>query len=116
MKPGEDEVWLFAYGTLRQSDVQLALFGRTLEGRPDALVGYSLEPLQITDADVIATSGSAQHTIARETGNPLDRVPGLVFSVTLEELAVADEYEVSDCKRVAAGLASGGEAFVYVGA
>ena len=31
-----DDVWLFSYGTLQQEDVQLATFGRRLEGRADA--------------------------------------------------------------------------------
>ena len=34
---------LFTYGTLQLEEVQLATFGRVLEGRPDALVGYRLE-------------------------------------------------------------------------
>ena len=33
---------LFSYGTLRQRDVQRALFGRELEMQPDALTGYRL--------------------------------------------------------------------------
>ncbi len=111
---GDERVLLFAYGTLRKNDVQRALFGRTLDGHPDALVGYSLAPLRITDANVIATSGSDRHTIARETNQSQDRVPGTVFSLTPEELALADEYEVADCKRVTAQLASGIKAFVYV--
>jgi Gamma-glutamyl cyclotransferase, AIG2-like len=109
-------VWLFSYGTLRQRDVQLALFGRELDGRADVLPGYAVVPLPITDPGVIATSGSALHTIARETGDPRDEVPGMAFSLTEAELAAADAYEVSDCKRVAVRLGSGIEAFVYVDA
>jgi hypothetical protein len=33
---------LFSYGTLRQRDVQLSTFGRLLDGRPDAIVGFDL--------------------------------------------------------------------------
>ena len=91
---------LFAYGTLQQSDVQLALFGRTLDGRADVLPGYAISPLVITDPDVIATSGSALHTVARETGDPLDEIPGTALSVTEAELAAADAYEVADVRRV----------------
>jgi hypothetical protein len=107
---------LFAYGTLQQSDVQLALFGRTLEGRVDALPGYAVSPLEITDPEVIATSGSALHTVARETGDPLDEVPGTAFRLSDAELAAADAYEVADVRRVTVRLASGHEAFVYVAA
>ena len=110
----KEEVGLFAYGTLRQRDVQLALFGRPLDGHADVLVEYKLAPLQITRPDVIATSGSALHTIAFRTGNRLDKVPGTLFTLTKAELAAADAYEVADCKRVVVRLESGADAFVYV--
>ena len=110
------DVWLFSYGTLQQEDVQLATFGRLLEGRADALPGYATVPLEITDPDVIATSGKKFHTMARPSGNPADEVSGAVFRITPAELAAADTYEVSDYKRISVRLKSGLEAFVYVGA
>jgi hypothetical protein len=115
-KSSDGEVWLFSYGTLRQPDVQLALFGRTLDGQPDVLPGYAVSPLLITDPAVIATSGSAHHTIARPTGDPRDQVAGTAFRITGADLAAADAYEVADCKRVSVRLGSGVEAFMYVDA
>jgi len=112
----EADVWLFSYGTLRQPEVQLAIFGRGLEGQADVLPGYALSPLQINDPGVIATSGTSQHTIARETGDPLDEVPGIVFRITQAELSAADAYETADYKRVTVRLRSGIEAFIYVNA
>ena len=108
------EVWLFSYGTLRQKEVQLALFGRALDGRADVLPGYALSPIQLTDPDVITTSGTALHTIVRKTGAPLDEVPGIVLRITGAELAAADAYETADYTRVTVRLGSGIEAFVYV--
>lgn len=117
MNPGATTaIWLFSYGTLRQREVQVALFGRPLDGRADVLPGHAVVPLRITDPGVIATSGSAEHTIARPTGNPRDEVPGLVFRITEADLAAADAYEVADCRRVSVRLQSGIEAFVYVDA
>jgi hypothetical protein len=110
------EVWLFSYGTLRLRKVQLAIFGRALDGRADVLRGYAVSPLEITDPGVVATSGTAYHTIVRETGNQRDEVPGTMFKITPAELARADAYEVADCKRVSVRLGSGIEAFVYVDA
>ena len=110
------EVLLFSYGTLRQLEVQQAIFGRALDGRTDVLPGYAVVPLHITDAGVIATSGTSHHTIAHETGDPRDELPGMVFRITPAELAAADAYEVADCKRVTVRLASGIDAFVYVDA
>ncbi len=49
---------LFSYGTLQQPKVQLATFARKLTGRRDAIVGYELDYLVITDPHVVATSGS----------------------------------------------------------
>ena len=116
MADGSETLSLFSYGTLRQDGVQRATFGRLLEGRPDALAGYALSPMTITDPQVIATSGAAVHTIARPTGDPEDRIEGLVFRVTAAELEAADRYESGPIRRVAVRLASGEEAFVYVAA
>jgi Gamma-glutamyl cyclotransferase, AIG2-like len=114
MAAARSSVAIFSYGTLRQPEVQLATFGRLLDGRPDALEGYALSPMTITDPHVIATSGKAVHTIARPTGNPADRIDGLVFRVTRDELESADRYESGPITRILVGLASGVEAFVYV--
>ena len=104
---------LFSYGTLQQNGVQMAQFGRTLSGQSDALLGWRSEMVQITDPDVLAKSGKAFHPIVIP-GRKDDQVPGMVFEITGEELAAADSYEVSDYKRVAAQLASGKTAWVYV--
>ena len=109
------DVRLFSYGTLQLEEVQRALFGRLLDGRPDALVGYRLAPLTISDPDVVATSGLAVHTIARRSGNPEDRIKGVVFEITRDELAHADRYETDAYARIDAVLASGDRAYVYVG-
>ncbi|MGO4738581.1 gamma-glutamylcyclotransferase family protein [Bosea sp. 2KB_26] len=108
------EIRLFSYGTLRQSNVQLAIFGRELEGRDDALVGFSSTTVEITDPEVVATSGETHHPIVTRSGNPADEVAGTVFSITAAELTAADSYEVSDYRRVAVRLRSGTEAYVYV--
>jgi hypothetical protein len=107
-------VSLFAYGTLRQAEVQRATFGRLLDGRPDALPGYRLGTLAIRDEQVIALSGMAVHQAALRTCDPADLVPGTRFRITAAELAAADSYEVDDMKRIEARLASGTLAFVYV--
>lgn len=111
-----DMVWLFSYGTLQQAAVQLALFGRRLEGQADALPGYSLGFVAIGDPVVIAASGSARHLIVRATGDPADAVSGTAFRISRAELAAADAYEVADYSRIEAMLASGIAAFVYVDA
>lgn len=105
---------LFSYGTLQLPAVQQANFGRLLEGAPDTLIGYVLDKLEITDEEVIAESGERFHWIAVATGNDSDRVPGVVFLITPEELAAADIYEAEDYVRIEAPLQSGARAWLYV--
>ena len=105
---------LFSYGTLRQREVQLATFGRELEGYIDAIIGYDLDYVTITDPHVIATSGSDRHPILRLTDRPDSHVDGTAFSISDAELAAADEYEVDDYRRISVPLRSGPRAWVYV--
>lgn len=107
---------LFSYGTLQLPEVQLGTYGRLLAGRPDLLLGYRLAPLEISDPEVVRLSGRAVHHIARRTGDPEDRIPGFVFELTVAELEATDAYEVDAYARVEVTLASGAQAFIYVGA
>ena len=107
---------LLSYGTLQQDDVQLATFGRLLRGESDALVGYAQTMVRIDDADVVAKSGKTHHPIVAWSGRDADRVAGTAFEISDAELAAADAYEVAAYKRVAAPLASGRTAWVYVDA
>jgi hypothetical protein len=52
--------------------------------------------------------------VVRRTGDPADRVPGVVFLLTAEELAATDRYEGSDYTRAELTLESGRRALVYV--
>lgn len=105
---------LFCYGTLQLERVQLATFGRRLDGRPETLVGYALVPLVIEDASVIAVSGRSEHTMARHTGRREDTIEGTVLELTEAELAQADDYEVPAVRRTWVELASGRSAWAYV--
>jgi hypothetical protein len=96
--------FLFAYGTLQQSDVQRATFGRLLQGEDDVLVGFE-------------RSTSRGLVNVRSTGRAEDGVAGLVFEVTEADLAAADRYEErASYARIAGTLASGRPAWVYVDA
>jgi hypothetical protein len=106
---------LFSYGTLRQSDVQAALFGRAVLTVKDSLPGHRLDWLVINDPEVVATSGSDRHPILRKS-SPDDSVEGAYLELTDAELAAADNYEVDDYVRTAVELASGVDAWVYLAA
>ncbi len=105
---------LFSYGTLQLAEVQRSTFGRELDGRPDAIVGYELDYVTITDPQVVAVSGSNRHPILRPTAARDASVPGMVFTISSAELAAADEYEVDAYRRVSVPLRSGDQAWVYV--
>ena len=110
----EESERLFSYGTLQTESVQLSTFGRKLKGSPDALPGYRLQMIQITDQDFVATSGAEYHRNLEFTGSTSDLVNGTVFSVTEQELEQADAYEPDGYERVRVNLRSGTEAWVYL--
>jgi hypothetical protein len=107
-------IHLFSYGTLRQPEVQLSVFGRVLDGTDDAVSGYRLGTLTITDPAVVAASGSPDHPVLLPAGDPGQQVPGTVFTVTRDELAAADGYEADDYCRIEVPLQSGLLAWAYV--
>ncbi len=107
---------LFSYGTLQQENVQIATFGRRLDGTADSLVGYEQTLVAIDDPEVVRTSGKSYHPIVTFTGARNASVPGTVFEISQSELEQADRYEVSAYKRVLARLISGKDAWVYVDA
>ncbi|MDG3009661.1 gamma-glutamylcyclotransferase [Rhodococcus sp. D2-41] len=104
---------LFSYGTLQLPEVQLATFGRHLDGRPAAIAGYSSSELVITDLEVIARSGSDRHPVLRPAA-PDARIAGTVYEISATDLAAADDYEVDDYVRVTVRLDTGEQAWVYV--
>lgn len=107
---------LFSYGTLALPSVQVAVFGRPVPSRPDALLGFELNQLTITDPEVLRTSGLAVHPILVPSTDPQAEVAGVVLTLSDPELAAADHYEVDDYARVRARLRSGGWAWAYVAA
>jgi gamma-glutamylcyclotransferase (GGCT)/AIG2-like uncharacterized protein YtfP len=108
---------LFSYGTLQQEDVQMSAFGRLLVGRKDELLGFEQSFVEIEDPQVVATSGKTHHANVTFNGSNDSRVSGTLFEITDAELAAADQYEqLATYERIAAMLASGKLAWVYVDA
>jgi gamma-glutamylcyclotransferase (GGCT)/AIG2-like uncharacterized protein YtfP len=105
---------LFSYGTLREDSVQRAVFGRGVTGTADAIVGYRLELVTITDQAAIAISGKSDHTILEPTGNDSDKIEGMALEISEAELRLADIYEDAAYKRIQVRLRSGGHAWVFV--
>lgn len=111
-----DWVLLFSYGTLQYPQVQLDTFGRLLASEDDAILGFRLEQVEITDPAVLASSGQRFHPIAVACDDPAKMVTGKVLRITPQELAKADQYEVADYQRVTANTQAGQQVQVYVAA
>lgn len=107
-------VLLFSYGTLQNKDVQFETFNRVLEGKKDQLLGYKLGVVEIYDRGVVELSGDTHHPVAIRTGNKNDKVSGVVFKITIQELMQSDRYEVDAYKRVERVMESGQKAWVYI--
>ncbi len=105
---------LFSYGTLQLDDVQVATFGRRLQGEPDELPGFEPSLVRIEDPLALA-SGRTHHANVTFNGRTDSRVSGMVFEVSDAELAAADRYEQAAAyTRIAATLSSGKRVWVYV--
>jgi gamma-glutamylcyclotransferase (GGCT)/AIG2-like uncharacterized protein YtfP len=106
---------LFSYGTLQQEEVQLAMFGRKLDGERDLLVGYEPSLVRIPDPALAARLQKTHHDNVKPTGDDWSTVQGTAFEVTDAELASADTFEAQfDYRRLRVTLASGHDAWVYV--
>ena len=103
--------YLFSYGTLQKAEVQLQLFGRLLNGSADSLAGYKTSEVEISDEAFLAKGEqSVQLTVIQSDG---DKIDGMVFDVSLDELTHADKYEPVEYERVEVMLASGKQAWIY---
>ncbi|MFT4969175.1 MAG: gamma-glutamylcyclotransferase (GGCT)/AIG2-like uncharacterized protein YtfP [Chitinophagales bacterium] len=106
--------FLFSYGTLQLEKVQLASFGRLLSGTKEVLEGFKLEQIQITEEAVLEKSEQKFHPIAIPSNNNKDKISGILYTISSQELKQADQYEVSDYQRVRATFCSGKEGWIYI--
>jgi hypothetical protein len=106
---------LFSYGTLQRESVQLSTFNRTLNGRPDSLIGYRITLIPINNQELVDSSGDTHYRNLEHTGTSSDVIEGTVFAVSESELELADEYEAdANFTRVIVELQSGTKAWVYL--
>ena len=105
---------LFSYGTLQQENVQIATFGRVMGTIKDSLPSYRIELLEISNKEVVKTSGKLHHPIAIPTSDTQSLVEGTLLEISVDELAESDKYEVKEYTRKKCTLLSGKEAWVYV--
>ena len=99
---------LFTYGSLQHADVQETIFGRTLQGKPETLVGYAVKEISIEEE-----FGLAQYPIIVPTQNPKDTISGILFELSESDLLKTDTYEGYHYKRIQVELQSKQMAWVY---
>ena len=100
---------LFAYGTLKDIDVQQDIFGRILKGTPASLIGYTITKIEIEEE-----FGMETYPIITATEDPKDIISGLLYELTDEEILLADTYEGLHYKRAEVTLESNEKAWAYI--
>jgi gamma-glutamylcyclotransferase (GGCT)/AIG2-like uncharacterized protein YtfP len=99
---------LFAYGNLREEDIQETVFGRLLKGGPETLVGYVVKEIKIEEE-----YGIESYPIIEATQNREDTISGMVYEVSVIELQLADRYESNHYKRIEVQLQSKQAAWAF---
>ena len=104
--------YIFSYGTLQKSEVQLRLFGRPLRGWEDTLEGFKTSDIEIDDERFLAGGGGRRQLTAVASSG--DAISGMVFEIPSSELALTDRYEPNNYERIAVTLNSGKQAWLYL--
>jgi gamma-glutamylcyclotransferase (GGCT)/AIG2-like uncharacterized protein YtfP len=99
---------LFAYGTLKDKDIQETIFGRILKGNPDTLVGYVVKQIHIEEE-----FGMEPYPIITPTQDSSDIIHGILYDLSSEDLQKADTYEGIHYKRIQVQLQSGEVAWTF---
>ena len=99
---------LFAYGTLKDKEIQERIFGRILKGTPSRLIGYTLKDIQIEEE-----FGIIQYPIITESTNKEESIEGICYPLSERELELADTYEGMHYKRILVPLESNEMAWTY---
>ncbi|WPO78977.1 gamma-glutamylcyclotransferase family protein [Flavobacterium sp. KACC 22761] len=100
---------LFSYGTLRSKEIQRQVFNRILTGIADQLLGYKLKSLKIEEE-----FGMADYVVAVPSENSADIIHGVLYEVSIADLAKVDLFESNAYKRVQVKLQSGETAWIYM--
>ncbi|MEL1241820.1 gamma-glutamylcyclotransferase family protein [Flavobacterium flavipallidum] len=100
---------LFAYGTLKDKNIQENIFGRTLKGVPDRLIGFVINYIEIEEE-----FGIEKYPVIIATNNPDDIVTGIVYDISEKDVYLADTYEGLHYKRIEVTLESLQTAWAYI--
>lgn len=99
---------LFAYGTLKDKEIQEKIFGRILKGTSNNLIGYVIKDIPIEEE-----FGIIQYQIITETKNAAESINGMCYQLRERDLELADSYEGIHYKRLKVKLESNEMAWTY---
>ncbi|MGB3774725.1 MAG: gamma-glutamylcyclotransferase family protein [Leeuwenhoekiella sp.] len=100
---------LFIYGTLSDSEIQLALFKRLISSELAILPNYKKDRIRLPD-----NPNGTIYPILKYNEDQNHQVNGHVLELTGKELAIADEYEGDSYLRKKVRLLSGEHVWCYV--
>lgn len=106
--------YLFSYGTLRDGEVQMELFGRQLTGHNDIVKGYKTSEIELDEEGFVGFTEQATYLIASVSDDENDAIEGTALEVTVDELLLADKYEPEEYERERVTLGSGKQAWIYL--
>ncbi|WP_008635974.1 AAA family ATPase [Bizionia argentinensis] len=105
---------VFAYNNLKSNDTQTKYYGRLLKSTHDTIIGYKLNELVPENSSKDESNQINLQQIAVKSKEKSDRIEGVVFEITGEELIQTDRYEAYNCKRVLETTQSGTDVWIYV--
>ncbi len=101
--------YLFAYGTLKDKNIQETIFGRLLKGTPDSLAGYEVQKITIEEE-----FGMEEYPIIVPSNNSNTVIEGILYEIKALDLEKVDTYEGRHYKRIEVTLQSNTKAWAYV--
>lgn len=99
---------LFAYGSLREEEVQKTVFGRILTGITGKLEGYAVKIIEIEEE-----FGLEEYPIIVPSEDTNDSIDGILYELTMDELSLSDTYEGNSYTRIQVQLRSSRVVWVY---
>ena len=102
-----EKIQLFTYGTLQDPRIQLKLFGKTLIGKPDTLMGFHQKQI-LLGAQYYPT------LVQKDPQYSEEKITGTCYTLSQRDLTICDYYEGTAYQRIRVELVSKNTAWVYI--
>lgn len=105
---------IFYYGALDAKEASRESYGIEMNGTPDKLSGYKFKDLGLINVKDSDKNNLSDHRLVLKSKELNDKIEGIVFEITGEELMQSDKQSPSNSKRVLATTDLGTEVWVRV--